>query len=101
MVEVSILSSQNTSPLTIQASRWFDLVTRAHEKQNVKLPEGSAPEAMSGLFLSLEACTVTTVSTSDVWHQLWSPPGSPPGLGRGASPTGQSLPIVKSPQLGI
>lgn len=45
-----------TSPLAIQASKWFDLVTRAYEKENVKLLKSSAPEATGSLFLSLEAC---------------------------------------------
>lgn len=45
-----------TSPLAIQASKWFDLVTRAHEKENVKLLKGSAPEATGSLSPSLEAC---------------------------------------------
>lgn len=45
-----------TSPLATQASKWFDLVTRAHEKENVKLLKGFAPEATGRLFPSLEAC---------------------------------------------
>lgn len=45
-----------TGPLAIQASKWFDLVTRADEKENVILLKGSAPEAPGSLFPSLETC---------------------------------------------
>ena len=56
-------------------------MTRAHEKENVLLLKGSAPEATGSLFLSLEACRGIVIhgrSISDV--QLVGAPGPFVGL---------------------